>query len=979
MVNLHGFSIIKSRKIPEINNEATLFRHEKTDTRLLSLRNDDENKVFGINFRTPAPDSSGLTHILEHSVLCGSRKYPVKEPFIELVKGSLKTFLNAFTFPDKTCYPVASQNLKDFYNLIDVYLDAVFYPRLTKEIFMQEGWHYELDDIQSSMTFKGVVLNEMKGAYSSPDHLLSTKGQQLIFPDTAYVYDSGGDPESIIGLDYDGFVAYYKKYYHPSNALIFFYGDDPEEERLRLLDHVLSDFSRQTIEAGIAVQPHRKYPGNYKVIVPYSVTGNDADKNKTYTTINWLLPGVGDIEMQMSLEVLTHILLGTPASPLRKRLIDSKLGEDIAGYGLQSHFRQMMFSGGLKGMAAENVDRVVELIDNVLKDLVKNGIDGDTIAASMNTMEFLLRENNTGAYPRGLVIMLRALTNWVYDLDPMGVIAFEAPLNHLKQRIENGEKVFEELISQYLVENEHRVTLVLKPDATLAGHIKTKEEEYLEKVRNSVDDKELLQIIHLTKTLKTRQETPDTAEDLAKIPSISIGDLDRNIRIIPEQWLGEGNMMNHPGNILLHDLFTNGILYLDIGFDLHVLPQAFLSYVPLFGRCLIEMGTKSQDYIQLTQRIGRYTGGIQPTRVLSAKITDPQGVACFILRGKATLENCSHLLSILEDILVNVHVNDKDRFKQIALEAKSHMEAAVVSSGHHFIHNRINGRFNVADWAVEQMGGISYLYFLRDLIDHFEERWPEIQKTMQSIQAMLIKRRTMLCNVTLDGKHWESIQHTLEDFLRHLPENPQTIKEWKFSPVTGNEGFTIPSQVNYVGMGGNIYQLGYSYRGTAAVITRYLRSTWLWEKIRMQGGAYGAFCSFDRYSGVLIFSSYRDPNILKSLENFKRSSNFLRELEITDEELNRAIIGVIGDWDTYQLADAKGFTSLVRQLVGINDEERQKQRDEAFATSKEDFHHFGDILEKLSKKSEIVILGPEDRLSNEEGISALNLKVERAL
>ncbi len=477
MTIMHGFELVREQEIPELKTRARLFRHGKTGAELLSLENDDENKVFGITFRTPPKDSTGAPHILEHSVLCGSRKYPVKEPFVELVKGSLNTFVNAFTFPDKTSYPVASTNLQDFYNLIDVYLDAVFYPLITPLTLAQEGWHYELDAVDSPLIYKGVVYNEMKGAYSSPDNVLGRHSQQSLYPDTTYGCDSGGDPEKIPELTYEAFKAFHERYYHPSNSRIFFYGDDHPEERLRLINGYLQDFEHIDPDSGVQLQPRFAIPR--RVALPYDAgAGEDAqDDHKAYITVNWLLPETGDPETTLGLGILEHILVETPASPLRKALIDSGLGEDLVGGGLDTGLRQMNFSTGLKGVSPQDTQKVEALIIDTLARLAQDGIDPETVAASLNTVEFRLRENNTGSFPRGLSLMLRALTTWLHDSDPIAPLAFQVPLFSIKTRLDSGERYFENLIRDCLVDNMHRSTVILEPDPDLSKRREAAEKE----------------------------------------------------------------------------------------------------------------------------------------------------------------------------------------------------------------------------------------------------------------------------------------------------------------------------------------------------------------------------------------------------------------------------------------------------------------------------------------------------------------------
>ena len=516
MTAKHGFQLLKEQEIKELKTLAKVYRHSKTGAQLLSLTTDDENKVFGITFRTPPSDSTGVAHILEHSVLCGSRKYPVKEPFVELLKGSLQTFLNAFTYPDKTCYPVASQNLQDFYNLIDVYVDAVFYPRITRSIFQQEGWHFELENADDPLSYKGVVFNEMKGAYSSPDNLLSEQSLQSLFPDNAYGFDSGGDPKQIPHLTYEQFHSFHKRYYHPSNARIYFYGDDDPDERLRLINEYLKGFDSIEIDSEIRLQT--PFKESTRLTRPFMV-GEDAGTGpKGMVTLNWMLTETTDVETNFALHILEYILLGMPGSPLRKALIDSGLGEDIAGVGLENELRQIYFSTGLKGVDIKNADRIESLILETLSELARSGIDPKTREAALNTIEFGLRENNTGNFPRGLLLMLRSLTTWLYDSDPLGLLSFEGPLETIKSRAKSENAFFEEMIDRMFLSNPHRTTLILQPDADLREREEGNEKDRLTKARSAMVKEELEGVVDNTKELKRLQGTPDPPETLAAIP-----------------------------------------------------------------------------------------------------------------------------------------------------------------------------------------------------------------------------------------------------------------------------------------------------------------------------------------------------------------------------------------------------------------------------------------------------------------------------
>ncbi len=951
----HGFELLREQEIPELKTIARFYRHVKTGAELLSLINEDENKCFGINFRTPPSDSTGVAHILEHSVLCGSRKYPLKEPFIELAKGSLKTFLNAMTYPDKTCYPVASTNTQDFYNLVDVYLDAVLYPRLTPQTLQQEGWHYELEKLDDPLVYKGVVFNEMKGVYSSPDSVLYEKSQQSLFPDITYGVDSGGNPRHIPDLTYEQLLNFHRSYYHPSNSRLFFYGDDDPEERLRLLNEWLQEFERLEVDSAVRLQPRFTEPK--KLTTTYPAGEEDAQNNKGMVMLNWMMDEVTDPSDLLALHIMAHTIMYTPASPLKKALIDSGLGEDVVG-GFYDGLRQVCFQAGLKGITVEDADKVEALILETLTKLAQEGIDPAMIEAAYNLTEFRLRENNTGSFPRGLALMLNALDTWLHGYDPLAPLAFEKPLADVKARLQSG-RYFESLIAEYLLQNPHRTTVILTPDPEQDEREEAEEKARLEAVRAQLSADELQAIIEETHYLKLLQDTPDPPETLALIPSLKLSDLDRRNKTIPLAELQHDDI-----KILYHDLFTNGIIYFDAGFNLHLLPSELLPYLHLFGRALTQIGTEKEDFVRLIQRIGSKTGGVWAQSVITS-VREAQGsasqpsTAWLFLRGKALPSQANDLLAIMRDVLCEVKVDNRERFNQMALEEKARMESALVPSGSHFVNTRLRSHFTEAGWINEQMGGISYLFFLRDLVERIENDWPSVLATLEAIRSTLVNRSAMICNVTTDAATYDNFEPKLRSFLNDLPAAPPVRAPWTPEFGLGFEGLTIPAAVNYVGKGANLYRLGYQEHGSAHVITNYLNTTWLWERVRMRGGAYGAFCGFDSATGIFSYGSYRDPNLLETIANYDNTAQFLREAELSDIELTRSIIGVISDMDFYQLPDAKGFSSLVRYLAGDTDEMRQRRRDEVLSTTRTDFRNFADALEQVKEHGLVVVLGSE--------------------
>jgi hypothetical protein len=963
-----AFTLLEKRHIPEIDGTAYYYRHNQTHARVLSVVIEDENKVFGINFPTIPSSSNGVAHILEHSVLCGSRKYPVKEPFIEMVKSSMYTFLNAMTYPDKTVYPVASTNEKDFYNLVNVYLDAVLFPLLSKETFLQEGWHYELDSPEGELTYKGVVYNEMKGAYSSPDRALYFHSRKSIFPNSIYAFDSGGDPKEIPNLTYEAFKAFHQTYYHPSNAYIFFYGDDDPLKRLDLLDEYLSQFEQKQIVTTVPLQPRFKKP--VVETVPY-IAPNDTDlSKKSMVTVNWLLTDSLLSKESLTLSVLDYILLGTTASPLWKALIDSGLGEDLAAHGLSGSLREFYFSVGLRGIREEDAEKVEKVIFDELNRLVKEGIPANTIAAALNTIEFSLREKNTGNTPRGLAYMSRLIDPWIHGGDPLSHLGFEKDLEALKKDLQADPRLFENFIESLFLNNPHRSRVVLVPDPEMAQREARAERERLDSIAKQLSEKERLHIFEETQRLLALQSQKDDPAALAKLPRLTLADLPRKNKELPNEVVESGAK-----TVLFHDIFTNEILYLTVGFDLRQIPQRLIPMLPLYTRSLLEMGTQTEDFVALSERIGRETGGISHDYNVYTHKTLPGLRGWVMLDGKVMVKQTDRLLAILQDILLSPNFKNRERFKQMLLERRSGLENAIVNSGHSMVLRRLNAHLRPAGYFRELTGGISQLLFLRDLEKRFDTEWDSIENDLQQLHQLLINRDAILLNITTDRKSWQKIQPDIMQFAQNLPQRSPQLHNWEFNLLKDNEGIVLPSKINYVGKSVNIYDSGYKFHGSALVANKLLKTGWLWNQVRVQGGAYGAFCQFNRRSGVLTMLSYRDPNHAETLNVFDQSAEFLKSISENQTEITQSIIGVIGDIDHYQLPEAKGHSAMMQYLIGEDAEALQKLRDEVLTTAPKDFLNYAEALQYFRENGIIGIAGNEKALKEFMQATGIDLKL----
>ena len=950
-----GFELVREQSIPELDTAARLFRHRRTRAEVLSLSNRDENKSFAVTFRTLPFDDTGVAHILEHSVLSGSRKYPVKELFMELVKGSCATFINAMTYPDKTCYPVASTNLQDFYNLVDVYFDVVLNPLLESHTLDQEGWHFELERADAPLSYKGVVFNEMKGVYSLQDTHIGEQIMRALLPNTIYANSSGGDPRHIPALNHAGWREFHHRFYHPSNARICFWGDDPEETRLRIVNEALTPFDLQPVSGTIALQPRFTAPVRSSGRVPAAAV--DAQDGKGAVSIGWLLSdGEHTPEQRIAIRVLKEILVGSPASPLRKALLDSGLGEDLIGGAGWDEMRQPVFVTGLKGVSEANRDRIEPLVLDTLENLVRSGIDQAAADAAVNTIEFALRENGTWA--RGIGTILRSFETWLYDGDPIAALAFEQPLAAVQAGRGESPRYFEKMIEQYLLANPHRSTIWHAPDAELLTRQEADEKARLAKIRSGLGDEELQRITAKSLELKHRQETPNSPEALAKLPMLRLGDLDRKNTVIPREVM---TLEGRP--VLMHGLSTNGIAYIDIGFDLQTLSGDELAYVPVLARALTELGTDNEDEVTFARRIAGHTGGIEP-RAFSLTKTDAKSTAAWlVLRGKATVAKAAELIAIFRDLLLSARLDQRERLRRLVLEEKARLEANLVPMGSYYCGLRLKAGANESGFANEQLYGVSQLAFLRRLAAETETDWAAALAHLTAIRSKLIMRSSAIASVTVDTNAGASLLAQIDRLLGSLPTGSYTPLAWQPLTRPRNEGLVVPTQVNYVAKGTGILDFAARPDGAALAVCRWLTLAWLVPKIREQGGAYGASLDFERRSGYLALTSYRDPNLLETLATYDATGAFLRALQLSDSDLARSIIGALNGVDPYQLPGARGFTSLQRYLIDQTEVDRQRLRDELFATMPADFRDFADVMDGVRDHGQVVVMGSEATLS----------------
>lgn len=914
----HGFKCTHQETIKEINSVALQFEHEKTGAELLVIENDDDNKVFSATFRTPPANDRGVAHILEHSVLCGSRKFPVKEPFVELMKGSLQTFLNAMTFPDKTMYPVASRNQKDLYNLMDVYLDAVFHPRITEETFMQEGWHYELEEPDGPVSYKGVVFNEMKGVFSSPESVLDRYLAHSLFPKTTYGYESGGDPLVIPDLTYEEFKDFHRRYYHPSNSRLFLYGDGNTEAYLKFLhEEYLSGFDRMEVDSHVGLQ--RRFSKPKWKEMPYAISKDETPEKKTFVVVGLKLDKSTNYEHCLFMDILSHILLGTSGSPLRKALMESNLGSEVIGGGFDDNRIETMFAVGMKGAKSEDAQKIVDLIFQTLEDLADKGIDEDQILASVNTVDFKLREANFGGFPKGIVYNIQALGSWLYDSDPLIHLKYSQMMKKVKKKSKEG--YFEKLIRKFLLDNKHRSVVVLVPKPGLGEKQEAKVRKQLRQMKASLTESQIQELVKTTQTLQARQMEPDSPEALASLPQLALEDVGKEAPHYPCEVKKERDPKT-----LFHDLFTNKIAYTQMCFNTETVPQDQIQYLPLLGRLVLGMGTNKRDYVAMGQQIGIRTGGISASDFSTVPLQDRNRILSYLnFSGTALVEKVDDLFDLYEELFGERNFDNHKRLTEIIRSAKANMEASIVPNGNHYVLSRLQSYHSRLGQYDEMLGGITYFRFLDDLLQRVEKNPQEVADCFRSVAEIVFARGNLLANITCAGKDFKKVENRLKGMTEVLPERSHPAVELQFDPVPVNEAFMTASTVQYVGKAANLYDHGFKFSGQFDVFKALLRTVYLWDRVRVKGGAYGSTMSFDLYTGDLALVSYRDPNLVETLNIYDEIPEFLERLEISEEEFEKIVIGCAGKIDPPLTPDRKGSLSKIEYLTGMTHEFKQRR------------------------------------------------------
>lgn len=960
--DLAEYEILDEHRVEDVQSDGFILRHKKSGARIAILSNNDDNKVFYIGFRTPPEDETGVPHIIEHTTLCGSKKFPVKDPFIELAKGSLNTFLNAMTYPDKTVYPVASCNDQDFKNLMDVYLDAVFNPNITKyeEIFKQEGWHYELTGKDDELKINGVVYNEMKGAYSSPDEVLSSQIYRSLFPDNNYSKDSGGNPEYIPKLTYEAYLDFYHKYYHPSNSYIYLYGDMDVVERLEWLDkEYLSLYDYKKVNSEINKQP--AFDEIKNVETQYSITMDDSQENKTYLSYNRVVGDSLDEMLYQAFDVLDYALVSSPGAPVKQALIDAGIGDDVYG-SYDAGILQPVFSFVAKNANASQADEFESIIENTLKEVVKTGINKEALLAGINSSEFKFREADFGQFPKGLLFGLNCLDSWLFD-DMKPFIHLECLGTFAKLRKAVDTDYFEKLIQEYLLDNTHGSSVTVKPKRGLGIEREEALAKELSDYKASLSDEEIKKLIEDTEHLKKYQEEPSSDEDLRKLPMLTRAEMKKNA--MPFSNI-EDELLDV--KVVRHDIESNGIDYISFLFDAGDFAQSELGYLGFFTNALGLVSTEKYSYTDLANATNIYTGGISTGTASHPDIKDRNNfVFKFEVKLKVLEKNLDKALELMEQMLLSSDFTDTKRLGELVAQIKARLQANLSSSGHLVAAMRSMSSFSRYALYQDELKGIAFYRSICRIEKELSESPKNVSDKLAAIAKKLFARNRMLISFTGNNEAYGNAKPSLEKVIAGFNKMSAIGNQAEVHFNTAKEAFIDASQIQYVAKTGDFICEGYEYTGALRLLRIILSYDYLWINVRVKGGAYGCMNTFLR-SGESYFVSYRDPNLSDTLDVYDRIPEYIKSFSPDERDMTKYIIGTFSALDTPMNPEAKGSRSLSAYLEGITYEQIQKERNEILNAQPEDIRRLADLVEAVLKKDSICVIGNENMIKESAGL-----------
>lgn len=951
-MEIQNYTLIEKQEIAEYQATGYLYRHNQTGARIFYLYTpEDDNKVFSISFCTPPANNEGIPHILEHCVLNGSRKFPVKEPFVELLKGSLNTFLNAMTFPDKTMFPVASRNEQDFLNLMDVYLDAVLHPNLRQDPFIlkQEGWHYELEEEEGEIQYKGVVYNEMKGAYSSPETVLEDTVDKALYPDTIYANSSGGDPDFIPDLTYEEFRAFHETYYHPSNSYIFFYGNGDMQKHLAFLDEAyLQEFHAEEAKGTITKQP--AFDQIKEVESTYALAEGEDTKEKTFLSYNVVIGSSTDPLNYYGLDMLAQILGGCESAPIKTALLKAGIGKEVYATANCS-VKQPSFSIVAKNADPEQKEAFIRVIRQTLQKIVEEGLNPKLVEATLNSTEFSLRESNFGSMPKGLMLNISCMDSWLYGDTPFRLLSYEEPLAKIRQI----PRFFESMIQQGILQNQHAAIVVLKPEPGLNQKTEQRVREKLAAYKAGLTPAKLAELVADTKDIQKRQQTPDRPEDLEKLPLLELKDIEKT----QEQYLaGLEKIGSSPAYI--YEDFTNHIAYTSLYFNMDYLPKQYLPYAGLLACVLGMMDTEHYSYTELDQEIGCHLGSLS-TDILLLEKMDGSFVPYFYLNTKYLMKENETAFKLAEEVLMHTQLKDKNRLKEIVAENRSRMEQSMMRAGHMVAGNRAMSYFSPMMAYREQVTGIDFFLFMKDLEQHFEEQAEQVICRMQEVLDILIRQKNISFRITCQKEEKQQIIMAAEELIKRLPagnSNQESQTLVRVEPEVKNEGLITSGKVQYVAKAGRFAQ---PYHGSMVVLGHILYLDYLWSQVRAQGGAYGCFQTIDRLGRIKLVS-YRDPNLERTVKVFEEAGKVMETFSCSEREMTKYIIGAIAGLDPVRTVSMKGAAAFNRLESGLTPQMIQQLRDEVLHTTLQQLQESAKALKEAMQEPYICVQGSEEKI-----------------
>jgi len=956
--DIFGFRLIEKRFVKEANTECLNFEHVKSGAKLLKIAADDPNKTFCIAFKTFPESDNGAPHIMEHSLLNGSLNFPVKSPFDVLIKGSLHTFLNALTSKNVTMYPVASMNQKDYFNLMHVYLDAVFNPMIYKDprILKQEGWHHELENSDSPVVYKGVVYNEMKGSFSNPVRELWYQVFKILFPDNAYGFESGGYPATIPSLTQDEFIAFHKRYYHPENSYIYLYGDGDLEQELEFIDkEYLSSFDR--VNNPVTISEQNPFTAMKKVTGYYSYMEGTSVENQSFLSLNYVAGSGIDKTLTMALDLLCEVLVNQESAPVRLALQKEGIGEDVSASS--NNFQQNVVQILVQNANPQDIEKFYEIVNTTLKEIAEKGLDKKEVEGVLNRMEFQLREGNDAQ--KGFTYINQSFPGFMFANDPFIGMEYEKPLAEMKKALSGN--YLESLIPLYFINNTHSLLLTLEPRPGLDNEKNEGIESGLQKYKSNLDDSALNLLVKETQDLIAWQKREDSPASLETIPMLDLKDIDP----VATWYTFEETRVNDT-TLLYHEEFTNDVVYMNLFFDARTIPSDMIPYASLLSTLIGLMDTTNHSYGALNQALNVHTGGFFTSlSTFLENHDDLEMIPKFKVSSKAMNSKSAKLFELTGEILKHTVYSDTERLKTLLARHQSQLDAAIKRSGSRYTSIRLGSYYSNQGMFREMTEGLDYFWFISDLNKNFDKKADQIKAKLEQASKLLFTKENLVVATTCSKNDLDGFTKGLSEFLSTLPSGKVNCNQWIFNTEKKNEGIETASEVQYVMEGYDFKKLGYTWNGKMRVLSQVLSTDWLQTRIRVIGGAYGGYSTVSP-DGSFTFNSYRDPNLKETLENYRSTVEYLKNFEADTKSMTRYIIGTIARIDQPMTPSQKGSQAASAYFTKRKQEDVQQDRNNILSTTADDIRGFSEMIKGILDQKVICVYGNAEKITQEKDL-----------